>query len=48
MPPYFILVLAGGGLLLLLAGAQWLNNRASLSNIKSRTTGDGVRPDRVR
>ena len=41
MPPYLVLVLAGGGLLLLFASAQWLNNRASLSNIKSRTTGDG-------
>ena len=41
MPPYVYLILAGGGLILLLAGAQWLNNRASLNNIKSRTTGDG-------
>jgi len=41
MPPYLILVLAGGGLILLLAGVQWLNNHVSLNNIKSRTTGDG-------
>ena len=41
MPPYVYLILAGGGFILLLAGAQWVNNRASLDNIKSRTTGDG-------
>jgi type IV secretion system protein VirD4 len=41
MPPYLILVCAGGGLLLLLAGAQWLTNRTNLNGIKSRTVGDG-------
>ena len=41
MPPYVYLILAGGGMILLLAGAQWLNNRTSLNNIKSRTIGDG-------
>jgi len=41
MPPYLILVFAGGGLLLLLAGAQWFANRTNLNNIKSRTVGDG-------
>jgi type IV secretion system protein VirD4 len=41
LPPYTFIIIAGGGFLLLLAGAQWLTNRASLSNIKSRTTGDG-------
>jgi type IV secretion system protein VirD4 len=41
MPPYVYLILAGGGFILLLAAAQWANNRASLNNIKSRTIGDG-------
>lgn len=41
MPPYVYLILAGGGFILLLAAAQWINNRTNLNNIKSRTVGDG-------
>jgi len=40
-PNYILLVIAAGAMLLLLGGAQWLNNRANLNNIKSKTTGDG-------
>ena len=41
MPPYAYLVIAGGAMILLLGGAQWLSNRANLNGIKSRTVGDG-------
>ena len=41
MPPYAYLVIAGGVMILLLGGAQWLSNRANLNGIKSRTVGDG-------
>jgi len=34
-------VLVGGGFLLLMLGAQWLNNRVNLNGIKSKTVGDG-------
>jgi len=41
MPPYAILAIAAGGMMLLLAGAQWFANRTNLNGIKSRTVGDG-------
>ena len=41
MRNYTILVLVGGGFLLLMLGAQWLNNRVNLNGIKSKTVGDG-------
>ena len=48
MSPVVYLVIAAGAFILLLAGAQWMNNRVTLNHIKSKTVGDGVRPDRVR
>jgi len=41
LPAHVILILVGGGFLLLMLGAQWLNNRPGLNNIKSKTIGDG-------
>jgi type IV secretion system protein VirD4 len=35
------LSLAAGAFILLLAGAQWMNNRVTLNHIKSKTVGDG-------
>jgi len=41
MPPIAYLVIAAGAFLLLMGLAQWLNNRATLNHIKSKTVGDG-------
>lgn len=41
MPPYAILAIVAGGMMLLLFGAQWFANRTNLNGIKSRTVGDG-------
>jgi len=39
--PVAYLVIAAGAFVLLLAGAQWMNNRVTLNHIKSKTVGDG-------
>ena len=41
MQPIAYLVIAAGAFILLLAGAQWMNNRTTLNHIKSKTVGDG-------
>jgi len=41
VPPVAYLACAAGGFVLLLAIAQWLNNRTTLNHIKSKTVGDG-------
>jgi len=41
VPPVAYLVCAAGAFILLLAGAQWMNNRVTLNHIKSKTVGDG-------